>query len=117
MYIDDETRLHHILDAAREALSFVAGRQPAELDSDRMLYRAIVSCLAEIGEAASRLTPEARTTLPRLPWPQIVGMRDRLVHGYFQINTSIVWDTVVNSLPPLVAGLEEWFAREADETN
>src|SRR5437667_394831 len=61
MYIDDETRLHHMLDAGREALSFLAGRTRAELDSDRMLYRALASCLGEIGEAASRITPEAPT--------------------------------------------------------
>ena len=42
-------------------------------------------------------------------------MRNRLVHGYFQINIDIVWDTVVEGLPPLISALEEWFAREADE--
>jgi uncharacterized protein with HEPN domain len=117
MYIDDETRLHHMLDAGREALSFLAGRTRAELDSDRMLYRALASCLGEIGEAASRITPEGRIALATIPWSEIVGMRNRLIHGYFQINADVVWNTVTDDLPPLISALEEWFAREADETS
>jgi uncharacterized protein with HEPN domain len=117
MYVDDETRLHHMLDATREALSFVAGRTRAELDSDRMLYRALVSCIGEIGEAASRITPEGRIALATVPWSEIVGMHNRLIHGYFQINADVVWKTVTDDLPPLILALEEWFAREADETS
>ena len=117
MYVDDETRLHHMLDAGREALSFVTGRTRAELDSDRMLYRAVASCLDEIGGAASRITPEGRIALATVSWPDIVGMRNRLIHGYFQISADVVWKTVNDDLPPLISVLEEWFAREADETS
>ena len=115
MYIDDDTRLRHMHDAAREALSFLAGRSRPDLDNDRMLYRAVVSCLGEIGEAASKLTPGAWASLPSVPWQQIVGMRNRLVHGYYEIDRDIVWDTVSVHLPPLIAAIEELLARQTDE--
>ena len=115
MYVDDDTRLRHIRDAAREALSFLAGRSRADLGHDRMLYRAVLSCLAEIGEAASKLTPGAWGALPAVPWRQIVGMRNRLVHGYYEVDRDIVWQTVTTDLPPLVAALDELLAQQTDE--
>ena len=112
MYVDDETRMRHMLDAAREALDFAAGRTRPDLDDDRMLYRALVSCIVDIGEAASHLTPDARAALPTVPWTQIVGMSNRLVHGYYLIDPDIVWETVTVHLPPLVAALEQVLAQE-----
>ena len=61
--------------------------------------------------AASRVTPEARTALPSLPWPEIVSTRNRLIHGYFQINADVVWDTVTDDLPSLIAALDVWRQR------
>jgi uncharacterized protein with HEPN domain len=115
MYVDDDTRLRHMRDAAREALSFVAGRSRSDLDDDRMLYRAVVSCLGDIGEAASKLTPGAWNALPGVPWRQIVGMRNRLVHGYYEIDRDIVWETVTTHLPPLIAALRQVLADEGAE--
>ena len=59
-----------------------------------------------IGEAASRLSAETRAAHPPIPWREIVGMRNRLVHAYFEIDLRLVWDTVRNDLPPLIARLE-----------
>ncbi len=115
MYVDDDTRLRHIRDAARDALNFVAGRSRSDLDYDRMLYRAVVSCLGEIGEAASKLTPGAWAALPGVPWRQIVGMRNRLVHGYYEIDRDIVWETVTTDLPPLLAALEQLLGQETSD--
>ena len=59
-----------------------------------------------IGEAASRISEETRARHPNIPWTQIIGMRNRIVHGYFAIRLDRVWQTVQDDLPPLIAQLE-----------
>ena len=102
----DIIRLRHMLDAAREALSFVAGRNSEDLGRDRMLVLALVKEIEIIGEAASRMSDESRKTLPRIPWPKIIAMRNRLIHAYADVDLSIVWDTLTGALPELLRELE-----------
>jgi uncharacterized protein with HEPN domain len=96
-----------MLDAAREAITFTEGRTRADLEVDRMLVLALVKEIEIVGEAASQISQEAREQLPNIPWPDIVGMRHRLVHAYFDINLEILWQTVQSDLPPLIAELEQ----------
>ena len=103
---DDRIRLQHMLDAAREALSFAKGRQREDLDTDRLLVLALVKAIEIIGEAAHQTSESARASFPGIPWEDIVGMRHRLVHAYFDINLDILWRTVQDDLPPLLAALE-----------
>lgn len=103
---DDAVRLRHMLDAAREALRFVEGRSRADLDKDRQLVLSLVKEIEIIGEAAYQLSAETRANLPDIPWEDIIGMRHRLVHAYFDINLDILWQTVVEDLPVLVNLLE-----------
>lgn len=72
-----------------------------------MLALSLVRCIEIIGEAASRVSGETRMLVPQIPWPDLVGMRNRLVHAYFDIDLDRVWDTVLDDLPPLIAQLEE----------
>ena len=102
----DVIRLRHMLDAAREALSFVAGRRSEDLGRDRMLVLALVKEIEIIGEAASRISDESRKALPRIPWPKIIAMRNRLIHAYADVDLSIVWDTLTGALPELLRELE-----------
>lgn len=95
-----------MLDAARDALSFVVGREREDLDTDRMLALALVRSIEIIGEAGSRVSPEGRTEIPAIPWAEIVAMRNRLIHAYFDVDLDIVWETVKNDLPPLVSTLD-----------
>ena len=104
---DDTVRLQHMLDASREALSFAASRSREDLDSDRMLALSLVRCIEIIGEAASRVSGETRTLVPQIPWQDLVGMRNRLIHAYFDIDHDRVWDTVQDDLPSLIAQLED----------
>ena len=60
-----------------------------------------------IGEAAGKVSPECRSACPTIPWADITAMRNRLIHAYFDINLDIVWQTVTEELPPLVAELEK----------
>jgi uncharacterized protein with HEPN domain len=104
---NDLVRVRHMLDSGREALSYIAGHQRADLEHDRMLVHALVRCIEIIGEAASRTSAECRTEIATIPWIDIVGMRNRLIHAYFDINLDLVWDTVQDDLPPLIAELEK----------
>ena len=102
----DVIRLRHMLDAAREALSFIAERSSEDLSRDRMLVLALVKEIEIIGEAASRISDESRKALPRIPWPKIIAMRNRLIHAYADVDLSIVWDTLTGALPELQRELE-----------
>ena len=104
---DDLVRLWHMLDAAREAVSFSAGKSRSDLDTERMLVLSLVKCLEIIGEAASRVSAAYQDRHPEIPWLDIIGMRHRLIHAYYDVNLDIVWRTVTDDLPPLVATLEE----------
>lgn len=94
-----------MVDAAEHALAFVQGRDRADLDSDVMLRLALTRAVEIVGEAAAQVSDAGRTEFPDVPWPHIVGMRNRLVHAYFDINPDILWDTVLLALPQLLAQL------------
>lgn len=106
MHRDDEIRLRHMLDAAEDALSFAVGTEREDLDKDRMLALALVRSIEIIGEAGARVSAEGRAEAPQIPWVEIVAMRNRLIHAYFDVDLDIVWETVQNDLPPLVATLK-----------
>ncbi len=101
----DNVRLHHMLDSANEALSFAKGKNRSDLNDDRKLTLALVKCIEIIGEAATKVTPETRGKCPGIPWEEIITMRHRLIHGYFDIDLDRVWDTMTDDLPPLVKQL------------
>ena len=98
-------RLRHMLDAAEEALSFLDGRTFADLHRDRMFLLAVVKEIEIIGEAATRISDESRKTLPQVPWPKIVAMRNRLIHAYANVSLDLVWEVVCDRLGPLIARL------------
>ncbi len=110
MHKNDAIRLQHMLDAAREALSFAAGKTRSHLDTDRMLVLSLVKTIEIIGEAAGKVSPECRSECPAVSWVDIIAMRNRLIHAYFDINLDIVWQTVKEELPPLVTELEKVLA-------
>ena len=101
MRADDRVRIAHMLEAAAAVGEFVAGRERSDLDRNRMLLFALVRAIEVLGEAASKVSMETRVSLPEIPWPAIVGMRNRLIHGYFDIDAEIVWKTVTVEVPPL----------------
>ncbi len=101
----DRVRILHILDAIEATCRFTEGRSRADLDQDEMLLFALVRAVEIAGEAASQLTEDTRAALQDVPWSQIVGMRNRLIHAYFDINKDILWTTITEALPPLAARL------------
>jgi uncharacterized protein with HEPN domain len=107
MFEDDNVRIRHILDAAREAVAFSKGRSRTDLNSDRQLNLSLVRLLEIIGEAARGISTDFRKAHPDLPWKSMVGMRDKLIHAYFDINLDVVWETVTQDLPFLIIQLEK----------
>jgi len=97
----DRVRLQHLANALNSAIRFARGRERDDLDTDEMLLFALVRAIEIAGEAASQVTAKTRTQLPDLPWASIIGMRNRLVHAYFDINRDILWTTVAEAAPPL----------------
>lgn len=67
----------------------------------------LLKCIEIVGEAAARVGADTQGRYPQIPWADIVGMRNRLVHVYFDIDLDRVWDTVEQDLPPLIAALED----------
>ena len=102
----DRIRLQHMLDAAREALTFVRDRGKDDLRTNRMLALSLIKEIEIIGEAASKVSPELKQNLRSIPWADIVGMRNRLIHAYFEVDFDILWDTVSSALDPLILQLE-----------
>lgn len=110
--IDDLTRLKHMPQAASEALEFSQGCSRATLDRDRKPTLALVKEIEIIGEAAAKVSMACRERHPQLPWRQIVGMRNRLIHAYHDIDLDVLWDTVTLSLEPLRQTIDSIVAYE-----
>ncbi len=104
---DDIVRLRHILDAAKEALSFTIGKSRADLNMNRMLVLSLVKEIEIIGEAAGKISEETRNKYKTMPWQDMIDMRNHLIHIYFEIDLDILWDTVAKDLPSLVKELEK----------
>ncbi len=104
---DDRARLRHMLDHAVEAVALAKGRTRQDLDVDRLLNLSLVRLLEIVGEAAARLSSETRDLHPSIPWADVIGLRNRLIHGYDIVDFDILWDIVNDDLPPLIARLSE----------
>lgn len=87
---DDDTRLRHMLDYSNEALELVKNRRRSDLDNDQVLELALVRLLEIIGEAASRVSEAGRERNSEIPWPQIISLRNRLIHGYDSIDMDVL---------------------------
>jgi uncharacterized protein with HEPN domain len=95
-----------MVDAAESVEQFTTGKKREDLDTDQMLLFAIVRAIEVIGEAASKVTDETKATSPGIPWISIIGMRNRLIHGYFDIDSDVVWKTVTEEIPELHRSLK-----------
>lgn len=104
---DERIRLSHMLDYARKAVAMSEGRKRSELDSNEMLQFALTHLVEIVGEAASKISLETRRKHGEIPWQAIVGMRNRLIHGYEMVDLDLLWDTLVHDLPPLIAMLSQ----------
>jgi len=103
---DPTVRLLHMRDFARKALQLTEGKTKADLERDEVLRLAVTHLLELVGEAAGRVPQDIQDKYPAIPWPKIVSMRNRLIHGYDDVDYAILWDALTLNLPALLKELE-----------
>ena len=109
----DKERLEHILAAIDRVARYTKDKTFDDLLADDMMYYAVVKNIEMMGEAANMLTSEFQESHPRTPWKMVKGMRNYIVHEYFQIDNVVVWDVVTNELSTLREQITHYLA----ETN
>jgi uncharacterized protein with HEPN domain len=103
---DDGTSLRQMLDHAQELRHLARGKSVADLERDRMFELAVMRLLEVTGEAARRVSEPMRAAHPEIPWADIWGMRNALIHAYDTIDHARVWRTIEADLPVLIRQLE-----------
>ena len=104
---DDRVSLRDMLNHANEAVELLGDGNRDEFGKNRVMQLAVTRLVEVGGEAASRVSVATRQRDSNIPWPQIIGMRNRLIHGYDVIDWDLLWDTVKTDLPPLIALLQD----------
>lgn len=97
---------------ANEAVDLLRDKSWDDLAHDRVLSLAIVRLLEIVGEAANRIPRDTQAKYPQIPWPQMISLRNRLVHGYDAVDLDIVWVTVTQDMPPLIDALNAILAEQ-----
>lgn len=95
-----------MLIAAREAAEFIAGKSRTDLDSNRLLVRGLCHVILEVGEAAANLSTSAKARVADGPWPDVIRMRNIVIHVYWGISLNKLWETAASDLPALVGAIE-----------
>jgi uncharacterized protein with HEPN domain len=113
----DRTRLEHMLSYANEVVTFTRGKTNDDFDTDILLQRALAYSTGIIGEAASHISQEYRASVPQIPWRSVIGMRNFLIHEYFQLDFEVLWNVAITDVPKLIAQLEPLLAEASDETS
>lgn len=106
--LKDRERLQHILAAIERVNRYVKGKSIDDLLKDDMMYYAVVKNIEMMGEAANMLTTEFQESHPETPWKMVKGMRNYIVHEYFQIDSVVVWDVVTKDLSALQNQIEKY---------
>jgi uncharacterized protein with HEPN domain len=109
---DEKVYLLHALEAAEKAVEYTSNKDRQAIHEDEMLVLALVRLLEIIGEAANYVSAEFQSKHPEIPWNHMIGMRKRLIHGYFDINYVIVWNKITEDLPSLIDKLREVVGKE-----
>lgn len=104
----DLIRIRHMIDAAEEIASFIKAGTIDDLYQNRQLTLSLIKLIEIIGEAASRVSDDTRSEFNQIPWAEIIGMRNRLIHVYFDIDIERVWDTVQLDIPKLRNDLDQF---------
>ena len=102
----DINRIHHMIEAAQEALDYARNRSLSDVEHDPPLRHLFVRNLEILGEAAVRVSPSLQAAHPEIPWRTMVNTRNRLIHAYFDIDMDIVWSTVQEAFPQILAQLQ-----------
>ena len=111
----DQAYLLDMLTAARDARDFAAGLTREKYEASRLAQYAVSHALQIIGEAAGRVSDDTRNSVVDVPWTQLIGLRNRLVHDYGRIDRDILWDTLQVDIPSLIDQLERLVPSDQSE--
>ncbi len=103
---DNWVYVGHMLDMCRQSQEILFGKDRADYDREIVLRLALTHLVQVIGEAAQQVSKEFQDLHPQVPWREIIGMRNRIVHDYLNVDEDVVWEVVQNDLPRLVPILE-----------
>lgn len=101
VYHKDKTRIKHVLDAIKQLIKLSKNKSFDNFESDIAYQLASIKLLEIVGEASNHISQTTKDTFPDIPWRQIVGLRNILVHEYFGIDHFTIWDIIQNSIHPL----------------
>jgi uncharacterized protein with HEPN domain len=103
-----------MLEAASKAVDFAKGSSREDLDRDEKLAFALTKLIEIVGEASKHVSRDFTEAHPELPWTEMAQARDRLIHGYFDLDYGIIWTIATVHLPGVVAALEKIVPREGE---
>ncbi len=104
---NDWRRLQHMLDAAKRAQKFAEGKSRRAFEEDLQLQFALARAVEIVCEAACNITYEFQATNTQIAWKRIMGMRQWFVHANYKIDLNVLWETVLEDIPPLISKLED----------
>lgn len=104
---EDKIWILHMIESAQCVQEFLAGKTYDDLQKNKQLSFAVVRALEIVGEAASQIAQELRDKYPQIPWRNIISMRNKLIHAYFDINYRIIWSAAKEDIPQLLQHLKD----------
>ena len=110
--LQDIELLRHIAEALEKILRHTKGKTFNQIYDDENLYDAIIRRFEIMGEASTKISQGTREKYSELPWREMTGMRNRLIHNYFDIDSTILWNTIKDSLPDLQVLLKSVIEKE-----
>jgi uncharacterized protein with HEPN domain len=103
---EDTVSLRQMLDHIEETAAIAQGRTREDLESDRVFFLALLKLVEIVGEAATRVSQATQAGHPGIPWREIIGTRNRFIHGYDAVDRDILWEIVSADFPPLAGQLK-----------
>ena len=104
---DERVYLLHILDHAKKAVDIAKNQSREDIDKDEKLRLALTHLMTLVGESATRISKETQNQHSDIPWQKMIGIRNRLIHGYDFVDYDILWITITKNLPILIEKIEE----------
>lgn len=109
---DDNVYLKHILDAIERIQTYVKGKDKEKFMKEDLIQDGVIRQIEIIGEASKNLSKEFRKQYPEVPWKDISGMRDKLIHSYFGVDLEAVWETVNKDIPKVKTKIKEMIDKD-----